>query len=91
MRKKSKNSTRILVSTDMPHKKIAAFYFSKRLKKLPSPSETGEEAERKSLSYVCNVCVKGIFNGHDDLPKTSAAFGPKSLQQGILVIHEPIQ
>lgn len=90
MRKKRKNSTCILVSIDMPHK-IAAFYFSKRLKKLPSPSETGEEAERKSLSYVCNVCVKGIFNGHDDLPKTSAAFGPKSLQQGILVIHEPIQ
>jgi len=35
--------------------------------------------------------MKGIFNADDNLPKNSAAFGPKSLQQGVLVIHEPIQ
>jgi len=35
--------------------------------------------------------MKGICNGDDDLPKTSAALGPKSLEQGILVFHEPIQ
>lgn len=38
------------------HKKFAPFYLSKELKKLPSRSEAGEEAQRKSLK-LCLQCL----------------------------------
>lgn len=89
--KRRKTCTPILASRDLLHKKIAAFCLSKRPKKLPSPSKTGEEAERKPLKLGLKCYMKRICNGDDDLSKNSAALWPKTFEQGIQVFHETIQ